>query len=251
MKSPDVVDEKSVERCARLIEEANSIAVLTGAGISTAAGIPDFRGPQGLYVTRKYDPDKVFDIRAFYEDPAPFFTFAKDFLELERTIKPTFTHRFLAELEKRGKLRGVVTQNIDSLHQLAGVKNVLELHGSFWQSHCTECGHEYTFEETKKKVVDEFIPRCDCQGVIKPDIVFFGENVKRLDEAFRLAQEADLFFVIGTSCVVYPAAMVPQYADGKIAVVNQSDIALDLPNTVLTVKEDIDHFFRKVSQYET
>jgi len=250
MKKRDAVDENSVEHCARLIEEANSIAVLTGAGISTGAGIPDFRGPQGLYVTRKYDPDRVFDINAFYEDPKPFFEFARDFLELEKTIKPTFTHFFLAGLEKKGKLKGTITQNIDSLHQLAGSKNVLELHGSFWQSFCIDCGRPYTFEETKRKVTAEFIPTCDCQGVIKPDIVFFGENVKQLDEAFRLAHDADLFFIIGTSCVVYPAAMVPQYAQGKIAIINQTDIALDPPNVALIVKEDIDQFFRKVAGYE-
>src|SRR3990167_11456592 len=104
------------EQCAELIKQAKNIAVLTGAGISTSAGIPDFRGPKGLYVTRRYDPDKVFDINHFLTDPVPFYEFARDFIGLEQTIQPTITHKFLADMERAGKLKGIVTQNIDSLH---------------------------------------------------------------------------------------------------------------------------------------
>lgn len=236
----------SVSQCVRLIQEAKTIAALTGAGISTKAGIPDFRGPKGLYVTRRYDPDTVFDIDYFRKDPAPFFQFAHDFLLLEERIKPTFAHRFLSDLEKTGKCKGVVTQNIDSLHQMAGSQNVYEIHGSFWTSHCLKCGKEFSFAQMKKKLVREDIPHCSCGGVIKPDVVFFGENVKCLAESEHLAARVDLFFVIGTSCVVYPAAMIPQYARGKIVVVNQTPV--ELPNVVLTVKEDIDEFFTKVAE---
>ena len=258
------------QHCADHIRQANCIAVLTGAGISTAAGIPDFRGPQGLYVTKRYDPEKVFDIDYFYRDPKPFFEFAKDFLErfpasfekivpsqahemsrgistINNKIKPTFTHKFLARLEKEEKLIGIITQNIDSLHQLAGSKNVLEMHGSFWNSFCLDCGKKFSFEEIKDKIKSEGIPHCECRGIIKPDIVFFGENVKHLSESFHLAHQADLFFVIGTSCVVYPAASVPQYTNGKIVVVNKGKAELDLPNIVFEVNEDLDEFFQKVS----
>jgi NAD-dependent deacetylase len=106
--------------CAQLIAESQSIGILTGAGISTNAGIPDFRGPKGLYVTRQYDPDTVFNIHHFRIDPQPFYEFARDFVGLEQSIHPTLTHRFLASLEKTGKLKGIVTQNIDSLHHKAG-----------------------------------------------------------------------------------------------------------------------------------
>ena len=235
----------SVSQCVRLIQEAKTIAVLTGAGISTGAGIPDFRGPKGLYITRRYDPDKVFDIGYFHKDPAPFYQFARDFILLEEKIKPTLAHQFLSELEKQGKLKGVVTQNIDSLHQMAGSRKVYEMHGSFWVSRCLKCGKEFSFVLMKQKLAAEEIPHCACGGVIKPDVVFFGENVKYLAESEHLASRADLFFVIGTSCVVYPAAMIPQYAKDKIVVVNATPV--DLPNVVLTAREDIDTFLGKVA----
>ena len=240
--------DNPVSQCVRLIQEAKTIAALTGAGISTGAGIPDFRGPQGLYVTRRYDPDKVFDIDYFHEDPAPFFQFARDFLLLEEKIRPTLAHRFLSDLEKQGKLKGVVTQNIDSLHQMAGSKNVYEMHGSFWVSRCLKCNQEFSFAQMKEKLAEEEIPHCACGGVIKPDVVFFGENVKYLAESEDLAAAADLFFVIGTSCVVYPAAMIPQYATGKIVVVNQDEVSIPAANVVLQIREDIDAFFKKIAE---
>ncbi|OGX37205.1 MAG: RNA polymerase subunit sigma [Omnitrophica WOR_2 bacterium RIFCSPLOWO2_12_FULL_50_9] len=245
----------SVSQCARLIQESRYIAALTGAGISTSAGIPDFRGPQGLYVTRRYDPDTVFDINYFYHDPKPFYEFARDFLLLEEKINPTFAHKFLSDLEKTGNLKGVVTQNIDSLHQRAGSQKVYEMHGSFSLSHCLKCRKEFSFTQMKEKLAEEDIPRCACPascgacgGVLKPDIVFFGENVKCLAESEDLAARSDLFFVIGTSCVVYPAAMIPQYVQGKIVVVNQDPVSLDAGNVVLTVREDIDAFFARVAE---
>ena len=238
-----------VWQCAKLIQDAHSIAVLTGAGISTGAGIPDFRGPAGLYVTRRYDPEKVFDIDYFRRDPKPFYDFARDFIGLEEKISPTPAHRFLAELESRGKLKGVITQNIDSLHQRAGSRNVLELHGSFLKSFCWDCDQEFSYEQLRSKILSEDIPRCSCAGVIKPDIVFFGENVKYLDEAYKLAGQADLFLVIGTSCVVYPAASIPKVVSGKIIVVNLQAVDLRSMNVVLSVQEDIDSFFGKVGSF--
>lgn len=240
--------DNSVSQCVRLIQDAKIIAALTGAGISTKAGIPDFRGPQGLYVTRRYDPGTVFDINYFYHDPKPFYEFARDFLLLEEKISPTFAHKFLSDLEKTGKLKGVVTQNIDSLHQRAGSQKVYEMHGSFSLSHCLKCRKEFSFTQMKEKLAEEDIPRCACDGVLKPDIVFFGENVKCLAESEDLAARADLFFVIGTSCVVYPAAMIPQYVQGKIVVVNQDPVSLDAGNVVLTAREDIDAFFARVAE---
>src|SRR3989338_5432669 len=215
----EAIRSDQARRCAELIEGAKSIAVLTGAGVSTNAGLPVLRGPRGFYIPRRYDPERVFDFEYFLRDQKPFFEFARDFIELEKSIKPTTTHFFLAELERRGKLKGVITQNIDSLHQMAGSKNVFELHGSFWQSHCLDCGQGFSFKVMKEKLAKEDIPRCQCGGVIKPDIVFFGEAVQHLEEAFHLAGQADLFFVIGTSCVVFPAAMVPHHTHGKIVVI--------------------------------
>jgi len=241
--------EVEAQRCADLIKAAASVVFLTGAGISTGAGIPDFRGPNGLYVTKRYDPDTVFDIRAFKRDPKPFFEFARDFIALEQTIKPTFTHDFLSKLECRGNIKGVITQNIDSLHHKSGSSRVLEIHGSFWQSFCMDCTKAYTYSEVKGSLLAGDFPRCSCGGLIKPDIVFFGEDVKHMGESMELASESDLFIIIGSSCVVYPAAYLPQYANGKIVVVNQGALGIDPPNIVLQVSYDIDQFFRKVAHY--
>lgn len=252
------------QQCAQLIKEAEQIAVLTGAGISTNAGIPDFRGPKGLYVTKsfgfaqdgelvepQYDADKVFDIGHFYRDPKPFYDFARDFLGLEERIAPTFTHKFLTDLEHAGKLIGVITQNIDYLHQRAGSKNVLEMHGSFWTSFCLDCNRTFSIEEMREKILLEDVPKCVCSGVIKPDIVFFGENVKFFEEAAALAGQADLFFVIGTSCVVYPAASVPSYTNGKIVLVNKGEVSFENERVTLIVDQDTDEFFQEVRDRST
>ncbi len=233
----------------KLISSSQRIAALTGAGISTKAGIPDFRGPRGLYVTRQYDPDKVFDIDYFLSDPRPFFQFARDFIGLEETLTPTHTHRFLAKLEAMGKLEGIVTQNIDSLHHKAGSKQVYEMHGSFWQSFCRDCRQEFSYPLMCKKLLAEEIPRCSCGGVIKPDVVFFGENVKFLPESYALAETADLLFVIGTSCVVYPAALLPTLTKGQVVVVNLDKVKISTHNPILEIQGDIDEFFEQVEAY--
>lgn len=237
-----------ISACAQLIEGSNAIAVLTGAGVSTNAGIPDFRGPQGLYVTQKYDADKIFDIGFFYDDPKPFYEFAHDFIGLEENIQPTATHRFLSALERTGRLKGIVTQNIDGLHHKAGSKAVYEMHGSFYRSFCLDCGREYGYEDLKARMHATFVPQCSCEGVLKPDIVFFGEHVKYYDEAAQLAQNADLFFVVGSSCAVYPAAMLPTLVAGKIVVINKGKVHLDLYNTALEVQADVDEFLSQVAK---
>jgi len=238
----------SVSRCVELILQSENTIVLTGAGISTNAGIPDFRGPQGLYTSRLYDPEKVFDISYFLKDPKPFYEFAHDFIALESTIKPTITHHALAKLEGMGRIKAVITQNIDGLHQKAGSQKVLDMHGNFLNSHCLRCRKAYDYQELRSMVLQGVIPHCSCRGVIKPDIVFFGEDVKYYHQALELSQEADLFFVIGTSCVVYPAASLPQFVPGKIVIVNNSRIDLDVFNIVLEVESDIDVFFKELME---
>jgi NAD-dependent deacetylase len=240
------VDDRTV---AGLIQRASRIAALTGAGISTAAGIPDFRGPRGLYVTRQYDPEKTFDINYFDRDPTYFFAFARDFVQLVEQVQPTFTHRFLAELEGRGKLEAVITQNIDGLHQKAGSTHVLEVHGSIRNGHCRGCGKAHGYEEIKAKVLSQDIARCHaCGGIVKPDIVFFGEAVQGLNEASRVVGRADLFFVIGSSLAVYPAAWLPEYAGGQVVVVNQGPMEM-ASSEWLRVDEAADAFFARVASF--
>jgi len=240
--------EEKARRCAELIERSRFIVALSGAGISTNAGIPDFRGPHGIYTTGKYEAEKVFDIDYFLRDARPFYNFARDFVKMMRKIKPTFTHYFLAELEKRGKLKGIITQNIDILHQKAGSRKVLELHGSFWKSYCLKCKKEFSYQEMQNKIFEKDVPRCLCGGMIKPDIVFFGEPVKHLDEAKELAFRSDLLFVIGSSLLVYPAAMIPDVAGGRVIVVNKEEVNIPSDKVTLFAKEDIDEFFRNVAQ---
>jgi NAD-dependent deacetylase len=231
----------------RLVQRADHITVLTGAGISTTAGIPDFRGPRGLYVTRQYDPEKTFDIAYFDRDPSYFFAFARDFVGLVERVQPTFTHRFLAALEERGTLDAVITQNIDGLHQKAGSKRVIEVHGSVRSGHCRKCGRGYAYEELRTKILREEIARCEsCCGIVKPDIVFFGEAVQGMNEATRVAGRADLFFVIGSSLTVYPAASLPEYAGGQVVVVNQGPVEAASPGW-LCVNEAADGFFARIA----
>ena len=230
-----------------MIQRARHIAALTGAGISTAAGIPDFRGPRGLYVTRQYDPEKTFDIDYFDRDPSYFFAFARDFVQLVEQVQPTFTHRFLAMLEERGKLDVVITQNIDGLHQKAGSKRVIEVHGSVRNGHCRTCNRAYAYEELKAKVLSEDIVLCNaCSGIVKPDIVFFGEAVQGMAEASRVAGQADLFFVIGSSLTVHPAASLPEYAGDQVVVVNQGPVESASPEW-LRIDEPADPFFARIA----
>ena len=238
----------NVIQCAELIKKAKNIVALTGAGISTSCGIPDFRGPEGLYVTKRYDADTIFDIDYFHRDPKPFFDFARDFISLEEKILPSFTHQFFAKLEQSGKCKAIITQNIDSLHQKAGSQNVLEFHGSFLRSHCLSCGKKYDYSTMRKLISTFSVPRCVDGGVIKPDVVFFGENVLFQADAAKLAEESDLFFVIGTSCVVHPAGSIPLYAGGDIIIVNLTPVKLPITNIALEVNSDIDQFFQEVAK---
>lgn len=248
----NVCGESGAERCAGLIASSGSIALLSGAGMSTRAGIPDFRGPEGLYSRLGIEnPERIFEIGTFFANPAFFYDFYRDFLKLLETVKPTWAHRFFAVLESQGRLSGIVTQNIDALHQRAGSRNVLEIHGSVWQSHCTKCGKGYTYGESAEKIASERVPLCDrCGGVIKPDIVFFGEDVRRFDDCRDLVAKADLLFVVGSSLAVTPAAWLPGVCPGRIVVVNRGEISSSwLPSSrvALHAEEDIDTFFRAVA----
>jgi NAD-dependent deacetylase len=239
--------------CSDLIERSNRIVLLSGAGMSTSAGLPDFRGPDGIY-RRKLgvDPERIFDIDWFKRDPSFFYRFHREFLESLEKIEPTFAHRFFASLEKEGKLSGIITQNIDSLHQRAGSSRVMEFHGGVWSSFCTSCGRTWGYDRSVAMTFADDVPRCDsCGGVIKPDIVFFGEMVKHLEESRELARKADLFFVVGSSLNVTPAALLPAMSGGKIVVVNKGEIArhyLPPERIDLLVEEDIDTFFRAVGE---
>ncbi len=242
------------ESCARMIGEAEKIVLLSGAGMSTSAGIPDFRGPNGIY--RRADienPEDIFDIDTFNRDPTLFYSFHREFLKSLEKITPTIGHRFFAALEEESSMTSIITQNIDSLHQEAGSKEVYEIHGGIWDSYCRGCGKRFSLEWMKQEMAQTTVPHCDrCGGIIKPDIVFFGEMVKHLGKCQQMVSEADLLFVVGSSLVVAPAAMLPAMNRGKIAVVNKGELSqsyLSREQIDLLVEEDIDTFFEKVANY--
>jgi NAD-dependent deacetylase len=243
----DSIATISASSCAQMIKDSNSITVLTGAGISTAAGIPDFRGPKGLYVTRQYNPESVFDIDHFYRDQTEFYRFTRDFMTVLDQLKPTFTHYFLASLEQHANLSAVITQNIDPLHKQAGSENVISVHGDYYTSHCLTCGKEFSLQQLRDLLQQPENPRCQCNGIIKPDVVFFGEAVKDLDKAQRYVEMSDLLFILGSSLSVYPAAALPQFVSGNIICVNKGPVSLPANNKTFIVSQDLDSYFQQVA----
>ncbi|PWJ96160.1 NAD-dependent deacetylase [Oceanotoga teriensis] len=241
----------NLEKTVYLLKNSKNITVLSGAGMSTNAGIADFRGPNGIYTRADIDyPERIFDFEYFKKDPHLFYKFHREFLKTIENAVPTFTHEFLLKLEKEGKIKSIITQNIDSLHQKAGSEKVLEIHGGVINNYCIECHKFFSYEVLKEKLKSEDIPKCDCGGVIKPDIVFFGEMVKSLDQCQKQVQDSDLLIILGSSLTVTPAAFLPSYAGGKIIIVNKGDISFFyVPEKKLEVYEnnDIDSFFKKIS----
>lgn len=212
------------------IRGAKCVGCLTGAGVSTLCGIPDFRGPQGLY--KQPNVERIFDIDWFDRDPSVYYNGCAELVYGLDKFQPGPVHLALKHLEDKGKLAGIATQNIDMLHQKAGSPNVYEVHGSPILHHCRRCGDEKTFEEIMAMLKGGGIPKCTCGGAYKPDITFFGESLP--EEAFRSAQElairSDVFLVLGTSLKVFPAAGLPRLtlqAGGKVFIVNGQRTDLD------------------------
>jgi len=221
-----------VDKLVTLLKESKYCVVFTGAGVSTLAGIKDFRGKDGLYKTAAEDADKIFDIDYFHKKPSFYYRAAKDFIYNLDQKRPAIVHTELARLEKMGIVKAVITQNIDLLHQKAGSKKVIEVHGSPEIHRCLACGKVYHFPEIAKIVQDRKVPQCSCGGIIKPDITFFGESLPELavEQAVYEASKADLMLVLGSTLVVYPAASFPMYTvrnGGKLVIVNNMETPLD------------------------
>ncbi|MBR4259081.1 MAG: NAD-dependent deacetylase [Kiritimatiellae bacterium] len=219
-----------MKRLVEALKGAKCVGCLTGAGVSTLCGIPDFRGPQGLY--RQPDAEKIFDIGWFDRDPSVYYKGCADLVYGLDKFEPGPVHKALAHLEDLGLLKGIATQNIDMLHQKAGSTNVYEVHGSPILHHCRKCGDEKTFEEILEMRKSAEVPRCACGGVYKPDITFFGESLPEaaFASAQSLAIRSDVFLVLGTSLTVFPAAGLPRLtlqAGGKVFIVNAQPTSLD------------------------
>lgn len=227
-----------VQRLKDWINKSSNIVFFGGAGVSTESGIPDFRSVDGLYnQLYKFPPETILSHSFFQNNKEEFFRFYWDKMICDN-VKPNITHKVLAMLEKQGRLSAVVTQNIDGLHQQAGSKNVLELHGSVHRNHCIHCGKFFTLEEIKKRINkkniqdlgNNIIPFCDCGNVIKPDVVLYEEalNEEVMKKALYYISNADMFIVGGTSLSVYPAAnFVRYYSGNKLVMINKSSTSYD------------------------
>jgi NAD-dependent deacetylase len=211
-----------IEQLQSMIDESNNIVFFGGAGVSTESGIPDFRSTDGLYRQHyDYPPEEIISHSFFMANPREFYRFYRDRM-LYPDAKPNAAHLFLARLEEAGKLKAVVTQNIDGLHQAAGSKKVFELHGSVLRNYCMKCGKFYPMEFIKDC---EGIPTCSCGGKVKPDVVLYEEGLdgKTVEGAVKAIQSADMLIIGGTSLVVYPAAGFVEYFRGKhLVIVNKS-----------------------------
>ena len=229
------------EKAADLILAARRVVVFTGAGVSTESGLPDFRSPGGIW--DRFDPDD-FTYQKFVSRPQTRRLWWQLIYEgsLSTEIKPNPAHHAIAELARLGKLDAVITQNIDNLHQTAGVpdEKVFELHGNLKWAVCLGCGQRYPFEQIKSKLAEgEEVPKCQvCAGILKPNIVFFGEMLPEgvFEAAVQRAENADLFMVIGSTLIVYPAAEIPARAHrsgAKLVIINLSPTPMDYKAAVL------------------
>ena len=217
-----------VKRLKELVDGSDNIVFFGGAGVSTESGIPDFRSTDGLYHQQWRYPPEVILSHTFYEsNPEEFFRFYRAKL-LAPGVQPNAAHRKLAQWEREGKLKAIVTQNIDGLHQAAGSENVLELHGSVHRNYCQRCGKFYDFDFMCRSTG---VPRCDCGGIIKPDVVLYEEGLdqKTLNAAVRAIASADVLIIGGTSLNVYPAAgLINYYRGHKLVLINKSAVARDV-----------------------
>lgn len=229
----------SVTILQQLINKSKKIAFFGGAGVSTESGIPDFRSIDGLYQQKwKYPPEQIISHSFFEYDPVEFYRFYREKLVPSKEIKPNAAHYKLAELEEKGKLLGVITQNIDGLHQKAGSKKVFELHGSTLRNYCTKCGEFYDeqFILQSENAPDK-LPHCTkCGGIVKPDVVLYEEGLDDaiVNGAIDAISKADTLIIGGTSLVVYPAAGLIKYFRGEnLILINKSQTSCDHKATLV------------------
>lgn len=237
--------EEAIANLKELIDESSNIVFFGGAGVSTESGIPDFRSVDGLYNQKwKYPPETILSHSFFEMHPDEYYRFHREKLVIEG-VKPNTAHLRLAELEKEGKLKAVITQNIDGLHQAAGSRKVLELHGSILRAYCSHCGKPYSADAMNHGTG---IPHCDCGGIIRPDIVLYEEPLDQdiMSEAISYIRHADVLIVGGTSLNVYPAAgLINYYRGNKLVLINLSATPYD-SYADLIIHEKIGRVFSQI-----
>lgn len=214
---------KKIDELQKIIDESNNIVFFGGAGVSTESGIKDFRSKDGLYnLNYKYPPELILSSKFFYNNTEEFYKFYKDKLNCLNS-EPNIIHNYLAKLEQKGKLRGIITQNIDGLHTKAGNKKVYELHGTIYNNHCIKCGKYYDAKYVFNSIG---IPKCKCGGIIKPDVTLYGEMLDEniLNMSINLISTCDTLIVAGTSLLVEPASSLIKLFKGKnLVILNRSN----------------------------
>lgn len=214
---------KKIDELQRIIDESNNIVFFSGAGVSTESGIKDFRSKDGLYnLNYKYPPELILSSNFFYNNTEEFYKFYKDKLNCLNS-EPNIIHNYLAKLEQKGKLKGIITQNIDGLHTKAGNKKVYELHGTIYNNHCIKCGKYYDAKYVFNSIG---IPKCKCGGIIKPDVTLYGEMLDEsiLNMSINLISTCDTLIVAGTSLLVEPASSLIKLFKGKnLVILNRSN----------------------------
>lgn len=239
--------DEQLQQLSQMIGRARRMAFLGGAGLSTESGIPDFRSSNGVYAALKAygrPPEELLSHGFFVRHPDVFFDYYRKYL-IRPEAKPNPAHYALARLEQQGKLTSVITQNIDELHQRAGSRNVLELHGSVYRNHCMECGKSWPVEAVLEA---DDVPRCTCGGIIKPDVILYGEGLDpaTLTAAVEAIAAADMLLIGGTQLSVYPAAGLVDYFHGKdLAVINLSATPRDA-QAALTIRRPIGEVLAEV-----
>ena len=237
--------EEKIQQFKQMVNESNNIVFFGGAGVSTESGIPDFRSKDGLY-NQKYDypPEEILSHTFFVNHTEAFYKFYKDKMNSLK-YEPNITHIKLAELEKKGKLKAVVTQNIDGLHQKAGSKNVYELHGSVLRNYCMKC---HKFYDAEYVFTSKGIPKCTCGGSIKPDVVLYEEGLDEeiLENAIWAIRNADLMIVAGTSLTVQPASSLLNYYKGNKLVLINRDVTPYDNRANLVIHESLGKVFENI-----
>lgn len=237
--------QNSIEKLQEIVDRYENLVFFGGAGVSTESGIPDFRSVDGLY-NQKYDfpPETILSHTFFMRHPEEFYKFYRDKMLCD-SAKPNGAHLKLAELEKVGKLKAVITQNIDNLHQMAGSRRVMELHGSVYRNYCMKCGKFYDFSYIKNSTG---VPHCECGGIVKPDVVLYEEGLDQqtLTDSVRAISQAQVLIIGGTSLAVYPAASLIDYFRGEcLIVINKAPTPRDRSADLL-IKEPIGQVFSQI-----
>lgn len=246
---------EGIEELKKIIDGSDNIVFFGGAGVSTESGVPDFRSKDGLYNQKDvrfdmYRPEYLLSHSCLMNEPKVYFEFHRQKMDT-RDIEPNNAHKYLAKLEELGKLRGVVTQNIDGLHQKAGSNKVYEIHGSALRNYCLKCGKKYPKEYIFE--TNEPIPHCDCGGMIRPDITLYEEGLPEdaVSGAVNAIAKADVLIIGGTSLTVYPAASYIDYFRGKyLVIINQSELNIRRSDNVLIIKEKIGQVFTELARLQ-